>query len=145
MARKGGKISAFQGRAKQILIRLADNGFLTTNALHELLPMLQLTNISGYLDELRKEGFLKTEPGSHDKRLRYHSLTAKGREYLDGLVPEPLKVDEFYNEDLSRSQLHKFTGLEGEKEKEQDDEFGLDDFYNDDFSLETEEGEMLSF
>ena len=74
--------SAFQGRAKQILIRLADHGPLTTSDLVEMLGMTR-PNTCTYIARLKDEGFLETEQGDRDKRIRYHSLTAKGRENMD--------------------------------------------------------------
>lgn len=78
-----GMRTAFQGRAKQILIRLADNGVLHTN---QLVAMFQLKRqgISTYLTRLREAGFINSEKNGRDKRYVYHSLTVEGRQYLDG-------------------------------------------------------------
>lgn len=101
MSKVPGKKTAFQGRAKQILIRIADNrGPLTTSALVDMLGMTR-PNTCTYLTRLQEEGFIETEPGTHDKRLRYHSLTAKGREYMDSWQSE--QVDRYENSRNSKS------------------------------------------
>jgi DNA-binding PadR family transcriptional regulator len=81
-----GPKTAFQGRAKQIMIRIADNGALRTTALMQMLGLGSTQAISGYLKPLREEGFVVSEKGGGgDKRFVYHDLTRQGREFLDGL------------------------------------------------------------
>lgn len=88
MSKFPGKKTAFQGRAKQILIRIADNkGPLRTSELVDMLGMTR-PNVCTYLARMQEEGFIKTKRGTHDKRLRYHSLTVKGREYMDSWQSE---------------------------------------------------------
>lgn len=86
--------TAFQGRAKQILIRIADNsGEMHTNQLVEMLGMKR-PNVAKYVSLLREEGFITSAKSGNDKRFVYHSLTVKGRQYLDGLggsSSEPVK------------------------------------------------------
>lgn len=69
------------------MIRLSDNGSLTTTNLVEMLGMTR-PNTCTYLAKLKEEGFVVTEQSAADKRLRYHDLTGKGREYMDGWQSE---------------------------------------------------------
>ena len=88
MSKFPGKKTAFQGRPKQILIRIADSkGSLTTSDLVDMLGMTR-PNTCTYLTKLQEEGFIETKQGVSDKRRRYHSLTAKGREYMDSWAAE---------------------------------------------------------
>lgn len=80
-----GEKTAFQGRAIQILIRIADNGYLTTSQLIKIMG-LQRSNISSYLTKLREEGFIETKTARYNRSVKPHSLTMKGREYLDTLL-----------------------------------------------------------
>jgi DNA-binding MarR family transcriptional regulator len=65
--------TAFQGRAKQILIRIADNsGEIHTNQLVDALG-IKRPNIGQYVSLLRKEGFITSEKSGNDKRFVYHS------------------------------------------------------------------------
>ena len=92
----GGKRTAFDGQAKVILIRIADNNFLTTTQIVEIMNAEnQRWNISTYVTRLRDAGFLKTTLDHSDRRIKYHSLTPKGRAYLDDLLLEPVKNDKF--------------------------------------------------
>lgn len=79
-----GEKTAHQGRAIQIMIRLADIGDLTTKQLVEILGMKR-SNVSAYLTKLRLEEFVKTGVDPRNKSVKPHSLTSKGREYLDTL------------------------------------------------------------
>lgn len=83
--KRGGKKTAYQGRSTQILIRVADSGgSLTTNDLAEMLEM-KANNVSAYIATLQKEGFIETRQGGENRTLHFHSLTAKGRQHLDGI------------------------------------------------------------
>lgn len=78
--------TAFQGRAKQILIRIADNsGGIQTNQLVDMLGV-ERPNVGAYVSLLREEGFITSSKSGNDKRFVYHSLTIKGRHFLDGLA-----------------------------------------------------------
>ncbi len=97
--------TAFQGRAKQILIRIADNsGEIHTNQLVGMLG-IKRPNVGQYLTKLREEKFITSERSGNDKRFVYHSLTAKGRQFLDGLVDgsssEPVKDQTFLSDRLA--------------------------------------------
>lgn len=78
----GGIKTAFHPQAAVILVRIADARYLTTTELVEIMGMKR-SNVSGYLARHREEGFIKTRADRKDKRIKYHSLTSKGREYLD--------------------------------------------------------------
>lgn len=87
--------TAFQGRAKQILIRIADNnGELHTNQLVGMLG-IKRPNVGAYVGLLREAKFITSAKSGNDKRFVYHSLTVKGRQFLDGLAggssSEPVK------------------------------------------------------
>ncbi len=87
--------TAFQGRAKQILIRIADNiGEMHTNQLVDMLG-IKRPNVGAYVGLLREAEFITSAKSGNDKRFVYHSLTVKGRQYLDGLAGdsslEPVK------------------------------------------------------
>lgn len=72
-----------QGRAKQILVKVADNsGDITTTQLIQLTG-LQRPGVSGYLQVLRKAGFVESRKSLADKRVYYHSLLPEGRRFLD--------------------------------------------------------------
>lgn len=96
--RTGGKRTAFDGQAKVILIRIADNDFLTTTQIVKMMNAeSQRWNISTYVTRLRDAGFLKTTLDHSDRRIKYHSLTPKGRAWLDNLPLEPVRNDKIYN------------------------------------------------
>ena len=96
---------------------------------------MKLTNVSNYINQVRKEGFIISDHGD-DKRIKYHSLTTKGRQHLDTFGSEPVKNDEFYSFSESSS------AEDSEKVKTKKN---ADIEYNDEFSIKTEEGEILSF
>lgn len=76
--------TAFQGRSKQILIRIADSksGHLRTPELMELLD-LQRSAVSGYLGKLREKGFIVTKPCPSNGRVKLHRVTPLGREFMN--------------------------------------------------------------
>jgi DNA-binding MarR family transcriptional regulator len=77
--------TAYQGRAKQILIRIADsNGNVHTNEVVEMIG-IKRPSVCQYLEKLQNEGFITSDRSGNDKRFVYHSITAKGREFLDSL------------------------------------------------------------
>lgn len=126
--------TAFQGRAKQILIRIADNnGELHTNQLVEMLGMKR-PNVAKYVSLLREEGFVTSARSGNDKRFVYHSIIPKGRQFLDGLAgqsaSEPVRDLTSPAERLSEVLLRR----QGQKKEI------IDDLLNDpEYSLSEEE------
>jgi DNA-binding MarR family transcriptional regulator len=80
--------TAFQGRAKQIMIRIADNGAMTTTELANNFGVVTQA-ISAYLRELRAAEFIVTKRHTrNDRRFKANHLTTKGRAYLDNMYDE---------------------------------------------------------
>jgi len=73
-----------QGRSKQILIRLADHGAMTTSALAGEFDV-KTQAVSQYLRILREAKLVNSERRVRDKRFWEHSLTSLGRQFLDSL------------------------------------------------------------
>lgn len=145
MSKVPSKKTAFQGRAKQILIRIADNGSLTTTDLVDMLGMTR-PNTCTYLARLKEEEFIETKQGISDKRIRYHSLMMKGREYMDSWSSEQMRGRETFTgyKDHAKSELRLVT----DSEEESVDDL-LDDcdkiVYDNEFSVETDKNMMAEF
>lgn len=137
-----GEKTIFQGRAKQILVKVADNsGEIQTLQLAEIIG-ITYTNISQYLTALRNADFVTSARSGYDKRFVYHSLTLKGREFLDGLADgssdRPVK-------DLT-SQAERAAELEGQRQiKKEELEENLDALLEDSHDLVSEEEKKLDF
>ena len=121
--------TAYQGRSKQILIRLADDGSLRTTDLADMFGV-KTQGVSGYLKKLREEEFVNSvKGGGSDKRFVYHTLTLKGREYLDSLQESgPDRELKFYDPEKPAHEFQKaergaddikFADWKGDKEAEE--------------------------
>ena len=122
--------------AEQILINLSKNSSLTTTVLVGILGITR-PNTCTHLSNLKKRGLVKSEQAEHDKRFYYHSLTDSGRQYAGGLEREPT------------CKLKKKSRVFKKKAGDESIDDVLDEadkiVYNDEFTIETEEGDILSF
>jgi len=76
------KKSAHQPNAVKIAVKIADNVRLTTAELIEITGSPR-SSVSTYVTRLRNKGYVETTPDRSDNRIKYHSLTTLGREWLD--------------------------------------------------------------
>lgn len=134
--------TAFQGRAKQILIRIADNsGNIHTNQIVDRLGVIR-NSVCQYLAKHREEGFITSARSGNDKRFVYHSLTARGREFLDGLSTGP-RSDPVRDLTSQGERQAELTGRQARKEKELEE--NLDGLLDDSEDFASEEEKELDF
>jgi DNA-binding MarR family transcriptional regulator len=83
---------AHQPNAVKIAVKIADNIRLTTAELIEITGSPR-SSVSTYVTRLRNKGYVETTPDLSDKRIKYHSLTTLGREWLDKRAYEAERRD----------------------------------------------------
>ena len=75
------------------LVRLAEHGPSSQNQLGRLAAM-DIATIKGVVDRLRQKGLVKTEASTEDKRRSVVSLTARGSEMVDDVLPIASRITE---------------------------------------------------